>query len=143
MTQAVSCDSSCDLNCDSICILWFHFTDFFCFSRNYGDDCGFAAFATTLATCIVSWTNYASCNAFKSKVSKWYLYMTIDFFLSVPVTNPLPIIKHYCSTPFLFLCFELHSMALTIGRTRSTKIYILWYLVICRLRNPMHKYINM
>ena len=29
VTQAVSCDSSCDLNCDSICILWFHFTDFF------------------------------------------------------------------------------------------------------------------
>lgn len=80
------CDSRCNLTCDSSCELWLKlwfklwlnlylvisFYWFF-FSRNYGDDCGFAAFATTLATCIVSWTNYASCNAFKSKVSKWYL----------------------------------------------------------------------
>ena len=151
------CDSRCNLTCDSSCELWLKLwfklwlnlylvISFYWFFFVFLETMEMTAALLhsqpplQLVSCHGPIMHPAtpSNQRLANDTYRWQL-----IFLSVPVTNPLPIIKHYCSNPFLFLCFELHSMALTIGRTRSTKIYILWYLVICRLRNPMHKYINM
>ena len=106
----LNCDSSCDLNCDSICILWFHFTDFvFVFLETMEMTAALlhSQPPLQLVSCHGPIMHPAtpSNQRLANDTYRWQL-----IFLSVPVTHPLPIIKYYCSNPFLFLCFELHSM---------------------------------